>query len=129
MKIHKIEIQSFFNKCERGTIIAGILPGKSYKFVGFSKYIGKGKYSLLNGTEVIIIESNNRKRKLVKLFLEPLVILSNCSFDQIGYGKTPSAFVELRYVKKGMKFPNILDYEPYYKAVAKFIINGIKQLK
>lgn len=126
MKIEKREIQSFFSKCERGTIIQGLLPGKNYKYVGCAKYIDKGKYSHLNGTEVIIIESDNRKRKLVKLFLEPLVILSNCSFEQIGYGKIPSEFVELRYAKNEIKYPNILDYEPYYKSVARFIKNGIK---
>ncbi len=108
-----------------GARIPGLLPGKNYKFLGLEKFSGRGKYSRLNGTDIIVIESENRKRNLIKLFLEPIVILANCGFDKIGYGKLPSAFIVLRHAENGPTFPNLDDYESQYKSVARYIKGGL----
>ncbi len=122
MELTKKDILSFFNTCEYGTKIPGLLLGRNYKFIGLEKYSGRGKYSHLNETDIIVIESEYRKkRNLIKLFLEPIVILSNCSLDEIGYGKIPSAFVILQHAENGPSFPNLYEYESHYKSVARYI--------
>ena len=122
MEFTKQDILSFFNTCEYGTKIPGLLPGRNYKFIGLEKYSSRGKYSHLNETDIIVIESENRKkRNLIKLSSEPIVILSNCSLDEIGYGKIPSAFVVLQHAENGPSFPNLYEYETQYKSIARYI--------
>ena len=63
MELTKKDILSFFNTAEYGTKIPGLLLGRNYKFIGLEKYSGRGKYSHLNETAIIVIESENRKKK------------------------------------------------------------------
>jgi hypothetical protein len=121
MKNIKKDILSFFLKCESGTIIPGRISGKGYLFIRLDKYIGRGKYSYLNEEDIIVIESENRKRNFIKLFLEPVSILYISKFDEIGYGKVPSSFVKLKYGDNGPLFPNLLEYETHYKAIARYV--------
>jgi hypothetical protein len=127
MKITQQDILTFFDKCEADTTIPGVLSGKNFKFMGLKKYLGKGDYSHLHEKYVIVIEAGERrgKRNLIKLFPEPLMILSNCTTDEIGYGKVPSAFVALKSAGQGQTYPNLYEYETHYKAVARFIKNHL----
>ena len=126
MKITKQDILSFFNTCESGTKMPGLLPGRNCKYIGLGKYSGRGKYSHLNETDIIVIESENRqKRNLIKLFLEPIIMLSNCSLDEIGYGKIPSGFVVLQHAANGTSFPNLYEHESHYKSVARYIKDNL----
>lgn len=131
MKITEQDILAFFDKFEAGTTVSGVLSGKNFKFVGLKKYLGKGAHSHLHGTDVIVIESGRRrgKRNLIKLFPEPLLILSNCTADEIGYGKIPPAFVALKSAGHGQTYPNLYEYETYYKAVARFIQDHLTSKK
>jgi len=83
----------------------GLLPGRNCKYIGLGKYSGIGKYSHLNETDIIVIESENRqKRNLIKLFLESIIILSNYSLDEIGYGKIPSVLLFYNMLQMGHHF-------------------------
>jgi hypothetical protein len=99
------------------------LAGKQFQFNWSKEILGKGAYSYLSGTDVITIESGKRrcKNNLITLFPEPLVILSTCTTDEIGYGKIPPAFVALKSASQGQTYPNLYEYETHYKAVARFI--------
>ena len=128
MKISEQDILAFFDKCEAGTTLPAVLPGNNFNLIGLKKYLGKGAYSHLSGTNVIVLESEKRrcKNNLITLFPEPLVILSNCTTDEIGYGKIPPAFVVLKSVGQGQTYPNLYEYETHYKAVARFIQDHLR---
>jgi hypothetical protein len=120
--ITKHNIIFFLEKCETETRIPGLLSRNVFTFIGLEKYPGRGKYAHLKGSDIIIIESEKRnKRARIKLFLDLVVMLSNFSFDEIGYGKIPPAFVALVHAENGPKFPNLYEYERHYVLVARFI--------
>jgi hypothetical protein len=122
MKITKQNILSFFEKCEPGSQIPGLLERNVFVFVGLEKYPVRGKYSHLKGSDIVIIESANRKqRSRISLFLDPIVMLANCRLDEIGYGKIPSGFVVLEHAENGPTFPNLFEHYHHYAAVARFI--------
>lgn len=120
--ITKDIIISFLEKCETGTLIPGLLSRNVFTFIGLEKYSGRGKYAHLKGSDILIIESENRnKRARIKLFLDLVVILANFSIDDIGYGKIPAEFVALEHAENGPAFPNLYEYERHYVLVARFI--------
>jgi hypothetical protein len=43
----------------------------------------------------------------------------------VRYGEIPSAYVALKYTENGMAFPNLLEYEVHYKAIARYIKNNL----
>ena len=75
----------------------------------------------MNNEDIIVIESEIRKRNLIKLFLEPVSILCNSKSADIGYGKVPSPFVMLIYTDDCSAFPNLSEYGTHYKAIARYI--------
>jgi len=122
MKHSKQDILSYFENCEPGILIPGLLERNVFVFVGLEKYPGRGKFSHLKGSDTVIIESANRKqRSRITLFLDPIVMLANCRLEEIGYGKIPSAFVALEHAENGPTFPNLYEYERHYVLVARFI--------
>lgn len=112
----------YFEKLPFGTEIPGVIKGKKYKYFGLAHYKGKGKFSHLDGEIVIKIESHERKRrKIIRLFFQPLQILVDSKPEEISYGKLPSKYVLLKYANQKPLYPNLEEYYSHYKALAIYL--------
>ena len=76
-----------------------------------------GKNAHLAGEAVVVLRSQERKRKRVILFLEPLLFVT-LSDSNLGFSQRPLA----RYRSgSGIEYPNINEYDTHYKALARYI--------
>jgi hypothetical protein len=101
-------------------IIPGTVNGKFYKCKGIQKYSGRGKFSHLKGTDVIVLESKQRKRPII-LFLEPLLLFVNSDSKDLDFGRLPIKYIEEYRNGKTSEIPNLYEYESHYKSLARYI--------
>ena len=104
-----------------GEKISGTAVGKFYTFAGIQKYSGRGRYPHLKGKDVIVIQSNERKRWVMILFLEPLLMLLNADFEDLRHGKLPADYIKHFRSGDPRRIPNIYEYESHYKSIARYI--------
>lgn len=120
------ELFKYLRRIDDGEIIPGTVTGKSYAFKGIQKYSGRGKYSSLKGKDVVVLKSQERKR-LIILFLEPLLLLLDGNLEDLAYGRLPVEYVEKYHTGEPTEIPNLFEYESHYKALARHIKNLISQ--
>lgn len=103
-----------------GQLIPGTVAGKCYRFKGIRKYSGRGKYADFNGVDVVILESEDRKRPIV-LFLEPLRCFANSDSRDLDFGRLPANYIKKYRSGEPNHIPNLFEYESHYKSLARFI--------
>ena len=64
----KQELIEVLREVKEGDRISGTVAGKFYTFKGIEKYSGKGRYPHLKGIEVVVLQSDKRKRRMIVLF-------------------------------------------------------------
>lgn len=101
--------------------IKGTVAGKFYTFKGVEKYSGKGRYPHLKGIEVVVLQSNQRKRQMIILFLEPLLLLVNADLQELRYGSIPQDYLRQYWGGDSRALPNLYEYESHYKSLARHI--------
>ncbi len=105
---------------KRGARISGTVTGKFYTFKGIEKYSGKGRYSHFKGIEVVVLQSDKRKRRMIILFPGPLLLLVNADLQWLRYGRLPEDYLD-RYWSGNRGVPNLYEYESHYKSLARYI--------
>ncbi len=116
-----LKINQYFQNLPIGTEIPGVISRKKYRFHGMDKYKGKGNYSGLTGEQIIRIKSMERRRNIITLFIQPLVILYKSKPDALSYGALPNEYVRLKHENSKPLYPNLQEYYTHYKAVALFL--------
>ncbi len=101
--------------------IAGTVAGKLYTFKGFAGYSGKGRYPHLRGTRVVVLQSDERKRRNIALFLEPLLLFVNSDSSSLTHGKLPDEYIAIYCSGDPQGIPNLYDCEGHYKSLARYI--------
>jgi hypothetical protein len=76
----------YLRRIDDGEIISGTITGKYYTFKGIHKYSGRGRFSNLKGTDIVVLESKERKRSII-LFPEPLLLLLDGDLEDLTYGR------------------------------------------
>ena len=124
----KQELIKVIEQIDKDIKIPGAIAGKFYSFLGIKKYSGRGRFHQLQGEEVIVIQSGERKRSRIMLFLDPLLLMVNADIGDIQYGKLPHEYIKKyrRGLLKGI--PNLYEYESHYKAIARYIKNIDQQI-
>ena len=115
------ELFELLEKIDKGEIIPGTITGKFYIFKGIQKYSGRGRFSNLKGTDVVVLESRERKGSII-LFLEPLLLLLDGDLEDLAYGKLPVGYAKEYYSGEPIEIPNLFEYESHYKALARYIL-------
>ena len=104
-----------------GKVIEGINKGTRYIFLGIEKYDSHGKAPELDGSLVIVLESEKRKRGKIKLFSEVLISLLTDGRSFLSYGRLPPTYI-LKYCRRPKpRIPNLSDYVSHYKSFARYI--------
>ena len=116
----KQQLFNILSKIDNGAMIPGTVNGKFYKFKGIQKYSGRGKFSHLKGTDVIVLESYERKRSII-LFLDPFLLLANSDSRDLDFGRLPIKYIEKYRNGKIPEIPNLYEYESHYKSLARYI--------
>ena len=116
----------YLRKIDVGEIIPGTVTGKYYTFKGIHKYSGRGRFSNLKGTDVVVLGSQKRKR-LIILFPEPLLLLLDGNLEDLDYGRLPVGYAKEYYSGEPSEIPNLFEYESHYKALARHIKKMISQ--
>jgi hypothetical protein len=116
----------YLKKIDEGEIIPGTIRGKFFTFKGIHKYSGRGRFSNLKGTNVVVLESKERKRSII-LFPDPLLLLLDGNSEDLNYGKLPDGYARKYRTGKPREIPNLHEYESHYKALARHIKNLISQ--
>lgn len=110
----------------KGQIISGINKGTKYIFLGTEHYDSHGKAPELNGSLVIILESEKRNRKRIKLFVNVLASFLKDGRTFLSYGRLPPSYIlEFRRGTKG-RIPNLSQYESHYKSLARYVYSITK---
>jgi len=115
------QLITIISQIKIGSEILGTIRGKSYSFGGIQKYKPRGRYSYLDGTEVVVLHSNERKNARIILFLEPLLLLVNATESKLSHGHLPSSYIEAYRSGDTQGIPNIYEYESHYKSLARYI--------
>ena len=115
------QLITIISQIKIGSEIPGTIRGKSYSFGGIQKYKPRGRYSYLDGTEVVVLHSNERKNARIILFLEPLLLFVNATESKLSHGQLPSSYIEAYRSGDTQGIPNIYEYESHYKSLARYI--------
>ena len=110
------DLLKLLSKIRPGSKIVGLQDGKNYKYAGMEPYPTRGKFAHLAGETVVVLQSAERKRKRIILFLEPLLAIVDNHSQKLGYGTRP--FYRCRF-RSGQDYPNLHEYETHYKAMAR----------
>ena len=109
-----------------GQIIAGINKNTTYVFLGLERYDSHGKAPELDGSQVIVLESDKRKRKKITLFINPLTYFLKDGRSFLSYGRVPPLYIlEFRRGAR-TRIPNLSQYESHYKSFARYVYSIIK---
>jgi len=119
----KVQLMDSLKTLQIGQKIPGAISGKTYYFSGIQKYSGLGRFAHLNGQDVIVLHSNERKRSKIILFVEPLYLLVNSSIEELGYGHLPSGYIMKCMADDTQGIPNLYEYESHYKCLARYLRN------
>jgi len=119
--MNKQELIKTIEQIDKDTKIPGTVTGKFYSFVGIEKYSGRGRYHKLKGEEVIVLQSGERKKQKIILFIGPLIILANSNMESLSHGKLPSEYIHKYRSGIDMNIPNLFEYETHYKSMARFL--------
>ncbi|MDD2467716.1 MAG: hypothetical protein PHI97_27360 [Desulfobulbus sp.] len=121
--MNKNQLLNKIKKIQPGTHIPGLTPEKVYYFKGCEEYKGRGEFRDLTGQTVVLIKSPDRKRSIVRLFIEPIFLFINSKENVLGYGCHPVLkFNEVLY-KPRPKFPNLFEFSVHYNAFCLFLKN------
>ena len=115
------ELIEVLKEVKKGDRISGTVAGKFYTFKGIEKYSGKGRYPHFKGIEVVVLQSDKRKRRMIVLFLEPLLLLVNADLQALRYGRLPEDYVDQYWSGGSRDIPNMYEYESHYKSLARYI--------
>ncbi|MGA2940142.1 MAG: hypothetical protein ABSF52_24035 [Syntrophobacteraceae bacterium] len=117
----KQELLEILKEVKKGVRISGTVAGKFYTFKGIEKYSGKGRYPHFKGIEVVALQSDKRKRGMIILFPEPLLLLVNADLRWLRYGRLPEDYIYQCLSGEIRGIPNVYEYESHYKSVARYI--------
>jgi hypothetical protein len=120
-KMDENKLLTIIRKIPEGEVIAGINKSTRYIFQGIEKYDSRGKAPELDGSLVIVLESEKRKRSRIKLFPEVLVSLLTDGKSFLYYGRLPPTYVQKYCRHPKPRVPNLSDYVSHYKSFAKYI--------
>jgi len=122
-----LELTTILGKMNHGDVIPGTIAGKSYTFTGLEKYPGRGRFSHLKGQDIIVIMSGERKRSMIKLFVDPLLLFVNAPPEELSFGHLPHEYMRVFNWRNKPKIPNVNEYETHYKSVARHLQRILKQ--
>ncbi len=117
----KQELIEVLKEVKEGDRILGAVAGKYYTFKGIEKYSGKGRYPHFKGIEVVVLQSDKRKRRMITLFLEPLLLLVNADLQELRYGRLPEEYIDQYWSGDSRGIPNLYEYESHYKSLARYV--------
>ena len=108
------------------TVIPGLTKGKEYIYSGVKEYDSHGKAPEHDGNLVIVLNSDKRQRKEIKLFISTLVYFFIDGSRYLGYGRLPPAYLKYRNETMNLT-PNAFEFESHYKSVATHIYRLINK--
>jgi hypothetical protein len=125
--MNKERLLKVFDSVKYGETIPGINQNTRYRFVGVEVYDSHGKAPEFDGESVIILESDRRKRKTIKLFVNVLVTFVTDGRGYLSYGRLRPSYLRDYRTSQGIKAPNLPDYESHYKSLARYVYRNLKQ--
>jgi hypothetical protein len=106
-----------------GTSIPGLNRGTEYRFAGIGIYQSRGSAPAFDGETVATLESSQRRRAKIRLFVSVLATYLADGRSHLQYGKTPpSVMLKYRGHDKPQP-PNLFEYTSHYKSMALFLCN------
>jgi hypothetical protein len=109
------------SRIPKGQIIPGINKATKYIFLGLHHYNSHGKAPELDGSPIIILESEKRKRQRIIIFVNVLSYFLKDGRAFLSYGRLPPSYIlEFRRGAKG-SVPNLSQYESHYKSFARYV--------
>jgi len=106
-----------------GTNIPGLMPDKTYYFQGCAEYNGRGKFRDLTGETVVLLKSPDRKRSIIKLFIEPIFLFINSKDNVLGYGQHPVLKFNSLLFNPKPKYPNLFEFSVHYNSFTMYLKN------
>ena len=101
-----------------GQAVNGINPGKQYRFGGLEAYSSRGKSPRFDGELVVVLESEDRKRRRIKLFVSVLEYFVRHDGEFLAHGRLPPEYCAKYRAGMNHGVPNLFEYESHYKALA-----------
>jgi len=115
------KLLTIIRKIPDGKVIEGINKNTRYIFLGIEDYDSHGKAPELDGSLVIVLESEKRKRSKIKLFPEVLISLLSDGRSFLSYGRLPPTYIQKYCRRPKRRIPNLSDYISHYKSFARYI--------
>lgn len=106
---------------KNGQVIVGINKGKEYRFLGIEEYYSRGKSPDYDGKLVVVLESEQRKRRKIKLFIEIIEYFVKHDGEYISHGKLPPEYCSKYRIGVSYGVPNLIEYESHYKSLAMYL--------
>ncbi len=127
--MNKKQLLNKINKIKPGTSISGINPGKIYYFNGCEEYKGRGKYRDLTGQTVVLLKSPDRKKSIITLFTEPILLFINSKNNVLGYGHHPVLKFNAVLFDPKPKYPNLFEYCFHYNCFTLYLKSSLTSEK
>jgi hypothetical protein len=104
-----------------GKSIPGLNRGTEYRFAGIGVYQSRGKAPAFDGETIVTLESSQRRRAKIHLFVSVLATFLADGKAHLRYGRTPPS-VTLKYLLgDDPQPPNLSDYGSHYKSMALYV--------
>ena len=116
--MNKNQLMKKIKALNEGEIIKGANKGKEYHFKGIEEYRSRGKSPKYDGELVVVLFSEERKRRNIKLFIKILEYFVKHDGKYISHGRLPPEYCEKFHNGVDHGVPRLFDYENHYKALA-----------
>jgi hypothetical protein len=104
-----------------GQSIPGLNRGTEYRFAGIGVYQSRGKAPAFEGETIVTLESSQRRRAKIHLFVSVLATYLADGTAYLRYGRTPPSVI-LKYIRgEDSQPPNLHDYASHYKSMALYL--------
>jgi hypothetical protein len=115
------ELLRILGKIPIGQDIPGLNCGTHFRFAGLGLYDSRGRAPDFDGLEIVTLESSQRTRSNIRLFVGVLATYLQDGKSSLAYGHTPPSVV-LAYLRgDGPQIPHLSEYGSHYKSLARYI--------
>jgi hypothetical protein len=106
-----------------GQGIPGMNRGTLYRFAGLGLYDSHGRARDFDGWPIVTLESQQRSRANIRLFVSVLATFLKDGKASLAYGGTPRSVV-LTYLRGvGPRVPHLGEYGSHYKSLGRYILS------
>jgi hypothetical protein len=106
-----------------GQSIPGTNKGTLYRFAGLGIYDSHGRARDFDGWQIVTLESQQRSRARIRLFVSVLATFLKDGRASLAYGGTPRSVVLTYLPGDGPRVPHLGEYGSHYKSLGRYIFS------